>query len=91
MSSALPQLLRLMSEIISGAMRPSSISRPTRSEAWKPSAISVCMSASFFWTNCVCGERAAELLAVERIGAGAVPAILRRAHRRPRRCRSAPG
>jgi len=32
-SGALPQLLRLMSETISGANRPSSNSRPTRSEA----------------------------------------------------------
>ena len=35
-------------EIISGANRPSSISRPTRSDACRPSAISVSMSASFF-------------------------------------------
>ena len=33
MSSALPQLLRLTSEIISGAALPSSSRRPTRSEA----------------------------------------------------------
>jgi uracil-DNA glycosylase len=32
MSSALPQLLRFTSEIISGATRPSSNRRPTRSE-----------------------------------------------------------
>ena len=53
MSSALPQLLRLTSEIISGAALPSSISRPTRKAPWSPSAISVCMSASFFWMSCV--------------------------------------
>ena len=33
MSSASPQLLRLIIEIISGAALPSSISRPTLSEA----------------------------------------------------------
>ena len=53
MSSALPQLLRLTRLIISGATLPSSNSRPTRKEALRPSAISVCMSASFFWMSCV--------------------------------------
>lgn len=47
-SRALPQLLRLTIEIISGAIRPSSNKRPTRSDAWRPRAISVCISASFF-------------------------------------------
>ena len=40
-------------EIISGAILPSSIRRPTRSEPCKPSAISVSMSASFFCTSWV--------------------------------------
>ncbi len=35
-------------EIISGAALPSSISRPTRKHAVKPSVISVCISANFF-------------------------------------------
>ncbi len=56
MSSALPQLLRLTREIISGATRPSSISRPTRSEPCRPRVISVCMSASFFWKSWVCAS-----------------------------------
>ncbi len=53
MSSDLPQELRLHSEIISGAARCSSISRPRRSTACSASVISVCMSASFFCTSCV--------------------------------------
>src|SRR6476660_6922127 len=55
-SSALPQLLRLTIEIISGANLPSSIRRPTRNEACMPSAISVSMSASFFCTSWVAGS-----------------------------------
>ena len=51
MSKALPQLLRLIKEIISGAARSSSIKRPTRKEACKPKAISVCMLANFNCTN----------------------------------------
>src|SRR4051812_41307493 len=46
-SSALPQELRLSIEIISGAARPSSISRPRRCTAASPRVISVCMLASF--------------------------------------------
>src|SRR3954463_5782324 len=49
----LAAFLRLTFEIISGAILPSSIRRPTRNEACKPSAMSVCMSASFFCTSCV--------------------------------------
>jgi hypothetical protein len=50
---ALPQLLRFMIEIISGVALPWSIKRPTRSAPCSPSAISVCMSASFFWYSWV--------------------------------------
>lgn len=50
-SRALPQLLRLTRETISGTICPASISRPTRSDACSPRAISVCMSASFFCTS----------------------------------------
>ena len=38
-------------QIISGAIRPSSNNRPIRSDACRPSAISVCISASFFWNS----------------------------------------
>ena len=48
-SSALPQLLRLTIEIISGAASASSISLPTRRLACRPRVISVSMSASFIW------------------------------------------
>ena len=51
MSSALPQLLRFISEIDGGAALPASSMRPSRSAPCKPSAISVCMSASFFWIS----------------------------------------
>src|SRR6516165_5211372 len=50
-SSALPQLLRLSSDTAGGAARPCSNSRPSRSAACRPSVISVCMSASFFWMS----------------------------------------
>src|ERR1700688_714387 len=50
-SSALPQLLRFIREIAGGAARPASMSRPSRSAPASPSAISVCMSASFFWIS----------------------------------------
>ena len=53
MSSALPQELRLMRLIVSGASRPASNSRPALRHACRPIAISVCMSASFFWTSWV--------------------------------------
>src|SRR5262249_54499942 len=50
-SSALPQLLRLSIEPGGGAALPASIMRPSRSAPASPSAISVCMSASFFWIS----------------------------------------
>ena len=55
-SRALPQELRLTSEIISGATRSSSISLPTRSTDCSPIVISVCMSASFFWISWFCAS-----------------------------------
>jgi hypothetical protein len=51
MSSALLQLLRFISEIEGGAALPASSMRPKRSAPANPSAISVCMSASFFCTS----------------------------------------
>ena len=38
-------------DVISGAAVPSSFMRPRRRQAFNPSAISVCMSASFFWIS----------------------------------------
>ncbi len=49
-SSALPQELRLRIDVISGAAMPSFM-RPRRRHPCSPSAISVCMSASFFCTS----------------------------------------
>ena len=57
MSSALPQLLRLTIEIISGAILPSSKMRPTRSEPCSPSAISVCMSGELLLEELRGGQR----------------------------------
>ncbi len=50
-SSALPQELRFMIDVISGAALPSSLRRPSRRQPCSPSVISVCMSASFFWIS----------------------------------------
>ncbi len=48
-----------------------SIRRPSRREPCRPSVISVWMSASFFWNNCVCASGPVELFAVEpRIAGG---------------------
>ena len=51
MSSAFPHELRLTIDVISVAAVPSSFIRPRRRHPCSPSAISVCMSASFFCTN----------------------------------------
>src|ERR1051325_8447434 len=51
MSSDLPQELRFMMEVISTAAVPSSFMRPRRRQPCRPSVISVCMSASFFWMS----------------------------------------
>ena len=40
-----------MIDVISGAALPSSFIRPRRRQPCRPSAISVCMSASFFWIS----------------------------------------
>jgi hypothetical protein len=50
-SSALPQELRFMMLVISTAAVPSSFIRPSRRQPCRPSVISVCMSASFFWIS----------------------------------------
>ncbi len=50
-SSALPQLLRFMIEVISTAAVPSSFMRPRRRQPCRARLISVCMSASFFWIS----------------------------------------
>src|ERR1700746_2554270 len=92
MSSALPQLLRLTSEIISGAILPSSSSRPTRRLACRPSVISGSMSAELdlglhvgelLLHQLGGGERPAELLAVEGVLPGAAEAVFRGAERAP--------
>ncbi len=56
---------------------PRSSPRPSDRQPCRPRAISVCISASFFFTSWFGGQRLAELLAVQRVLAGAVPAILR--------------
>ena len=63
-------------------LRPSG-GRPA-GEACSPSAISVCMSASFFWTSWVAASGRPNCLRSKRVVARAPPAILRRAHRAPR-------
>ncbi len=45
------RLARDMMEVISTAALPSSLRRPRRRLPCRPSAISVCMSASFFWMS----------------------------------------
>ena len=72
-----------MIDVISGAAVPSSFMRPRRRQPCRPSVISVCMSASFFWIELVGGERPAELLAVERVLARRVPAEFGGAERAP--------
>ena len=47
----MPQELRFASEMASGIILPSSIRRPSRRQVCRPIVISVCMSASFFWTS----------------------------------------
>lgn len=51
MLSALPQLLRLTNEIMSGTILPASFKRATCKEARLPRLISVIMSASFICTS----------------------------------------
>ena len=51
MSKALPQELRLRMDVISTAAVPSSFIRPKRMQPCRPIAISVCISASFFWMS----------------------------------------
>ena len=51
MSSALPQELRFMIEVISTDAVPASFIRPSCKQPCRPSVISVCMSASFFWIS----------------------------------------
>ena len=84
MSSALPQELRFTSEIISGVARPSSSRRADaqhRLQAERDLRLHV---GELLLDELVGGERAAELLAVERVLAGGVPAELGRAQRAPR-------
>ena len=83
MSSALPQLLRLIRLIVSGISSPASSRRPTRSAACRPSVISVDHVGELQLDQLVGGEGAAELLAVERVLAGGGVAGLGRAHRAP--------
>ena len=51
MARALPQLLRFIRLMASGTQAPWSMSRPRARAPSNPRAISVCMSASFFWTS----------------------------------------
>ena len=83
MSSALPQLLRLISEIAGGAALPSSSSRPSaqrRVQAERDLGLHV---GELLLDELVGGERPAELLAVEHVLPRAVPAELGRAHGAP--------
>jgi len=89
MSSALPQLFALHQRH-RGRRRLALLQHaPEPQRACEPERDLVCMSASFFLDQLIGGERAAELLAVEHVLAGAVPAELGPPPWCPRRCRSA--
>jgi hypothetical protein len=76
-------LLRLSSDTISGLALPSSRRRLRCRQASRPSVISVCMSASFFWINWLAASGRPELLAIECILARGMPAEFCRAHGAP--------
>ena len=82
-SSALPQLLRLSSEIAGGAALPSSSRRPSRSTRVQAERDLGLHVGELLLHQLVGGERAAELLAVERVLPRAVPAEFGRAERAP--------
>ena len=83
MSSASPQLLRLTIEIISGAARPSSISRPTLSEPGaRARSWSACRRASSGRAGSAASGRP-NCLRSRPYWRAREPAILRRAHRAP--------
>ena len=83
MSKALPQLLRFMREIDSGAALPASSIRPNCKALCRPKVISVCMSASFFLDQLVGSKRSAKLRPVEGVLARRMPAKFCRPHGTP--------
>ena len=83
MSSALPQLLRFISEIDGGAALPASSMRPSRSAPCKPERDLGLHVGELLLDQLIGGERAAELLAVEHVLPRGVPAELGRAHGAP--------
>ncbi len=83
MSSALPQLLRLTRLIISGANLALVHQPPDAQRALQAERDLGLHVGELLLEELRAGERLAELLAVEAVLAGAVPAILRRAHRAP--------
>jgi len=74
-SSALPQLLRFISDTDGGALALRSSMRP-EPRAREPERDLGLHVGELFLDQLVGGERAAELLAVEHVLAGAVPAEL---------------
>ena len=89
MSSALPQLLRFISEIDGGAARArlQHAAEPQRAgQAERDLGLHV---GELLLHQLIGGERPAELLAVERVLPRARASRIRRRPSRPRRCRSA--
>ena len=83
MSSALPQELRFMIEVISTAAVPSSFMRPEPQAALQAERDLGLHVGQLLLDQLVGGERPAELLAVEHVLARAVPAVLGGAERAP--------
>jgi hypothetical protein len=72
-----------------GAALPSSFRRPTRRQPCRPSVISVCMSASFFWISWLAASGRPNCLR-SSVYWRARASRTRPRPARPRRCRSAP-